>query len=191
MEPMNIDSDRLGAGMQAEWLAPKWCVLFVRSNQEKRVAQHLSSRAIEHFLPAYESVRQWRDRKVKLLSPLFPGYVFVRLPLVDRPKALLVPNVVNLVGTRNVPAVISDEEIEWIRRGMAHGKAEPHPYLKAGDAVMIKAGPMAGMEGILIRMQNSIRVLIQLNSISRAFAVEVDSNWVELAPPKTVLRPAC
>jgi transcription antitermination factor NusG len=179
-----------GADLQAEWLEPKWYVLFVRSNQEKCVVRHLAAYAIEHFLPTCQQLSQWRDRKVKLLKPLFPGYVFIRLALVDRLKALLVPNVVNLVGTKNAPAVVPDEEIEWVRRGLAHGKAEPSPYIKAGDTVVIKAGAMAGMEGVLMRMQNSTRVLVQLNSISRAFTVEVDSNWLEPLPSKNVLTRA-
>ena len=176
------------AEIHASWMESKWYVLFVRSNQEKRVAQHLLSRTIEHFLPVYESVRQWKDRKVRLLSPLFPGYVFVRLPLADRLKALIVPNVVNLVGTKNAPAVISEEELEWIKRGTTYGKAEPHPYIKAGDPVVIKVGPMAGMEGIFVQVQNNTRVLIRLDSIARAFAVEVDRNWVEATAPTTALK---
>ena len=191
MERTHTYGKVLEAGMRAEWLEAKWYVLFVRSNQEKQVARHLSARAIEHFLPTYERLSQWRDRKVKLLRPLFPGYVFIRLPLAERLKALLVPNVVNLVGTPNSPSVVSDEEIEWVKRGVVHGKAEPHSLLKAGDAVMIKAGALAGLEGILIRTQNSTRVLIQLNSISRAFTVEVDCNWVELTTPGFIRRPAC
>jgi transcription antitermination factor NusG len=191
MDRRNIEKNLLEAGQQAAWLEPKWYVLFVRSNQEKRIAQHLNDRAIEYFLPVFETVRQWRDRKVKLLSPLFPGYVFVRLPLVKSLKVLMIPNVVNLVGTRTAPSVISDEEIEWIRRAMEHGKTEPHPYLKVGSRVVINAGAMAGMEGILIRMQNSTRVLICLDSISRAFAVEMDSNWLELATPKPVFPHTC
>ncbi len=168
--------------IQEDWLKPKWYVLFVRSNQEKQVAQHLSSRLIDHFLPLHESVHQWKDRKVKLASPLFPGYVFVRLALVDRLKALLVPNVVNLVGTANTPSVVADEEIDWIRRGVTYGKAAPHEFLNAGDAVVIQSGPMAGMEGIFVRSLNGARVLIRLHSISRAFAVEVDREWLEVAP---------
>ncbi|HEY6253199.1 MAG TPA: UpxY family transcription antiterminator, partial [Candidatus Angelobacter sp.] len=154
MERMSV-GDHVSEAAQAGWLEPKWYVLFVRSNQEKRVAQHLEYRAIEHFLPVFESVRQWRDRKVKLQSPLFPGYVFVRLAMTERLKALVVPNVVDLVGTRNVPTAIADQEIDWIRRGVGHGKAQPHPYLRAGIRVVIKAGAMAGMEGILLRTQNS------------------------------------
>jgi transcription antitermination factor NusG len=186
-----VDQSFHSPAMQAEWLEPKWHVLFVRSNQEKRVAQHLSCRAVEHFLPTYESVRQWQDRKVKLISPLFPGYIFVRLSLVDRSKALLVPNVVSLVGTRNTPSVIADEEIEWIRCGTAHGKAEPHPYLKAGDPVVITVGPMSGMEGSLICMHNCTRILVRVNSISRAFTVEIDSNCVERVAAGRGLQHAC
>lgn len=191
MNSIYTDKHILSDAREAEWLEPKWYALFVRSNQEKTVVQHLSSREIENFLPAYESVRQRKDRKVKLLSPLFPGYVFIRLCLADRLKALLVPNVVNLVGIGNAPAVISDEEIDSIRRGMAHGKAEPYPYLKAGDAVVIKHGAMAGLEGILIRVANGTRVLIRLNSICRAFGVEVDSDWVEPVKAKPVLSYVC
>jgi transcription antitermination factor NusG len=187
-----IEKDLPEAGLHTGWLEPKWYVLFVRSNQEKRVAQHLTDRAVEHFLPAFDSIRQWQDRKVKLLSPLFPGYVFVRLRLVERLKVLVVPNVVNLVGTRNAPSVVSDEEIEWVRRATEYGKAEPHPYrnLKVGSWVVIKAGAMAGMEGTLMRMQNGTRVLIGLNSIARAFTVEVDSQWVELGAHKVALQQA-
>lgn len=176
---------------QEGWFDPKWYVLFVRSNQEKRVSQHLMGRGIEHFLPVFDSVRQWRDRKVRLQYPLFPGYVFIRLPLTERLKALVVPHVLNLVGTRSVPSVISDEEIEWMKRGVAYGKPEPHPYLKVGSWVVIKEGAMAGLEGILLREKNSTRVLIGLDCIARAFAVEVESKWIEPAAPRTPLSYAC
>jgi transcription antitermination factor NusG len=191
MGQLNTNGDVFSAGIRADWLQPKWYVLFVRSNQEARVVQHLSARLIEHFLPIYESVRQWKDRKVKLVRPLFSGYIFVKLPLIDRSRALMIPNVVGLVGTRTAPSVVLEEEIEWIRRGMAHGKAEPHPYPKIGEPVVITAGPMAGMEGILLRAKNYTRVLVRVNSISRAIAVEVNGNCVEFAAPRSALPQAC
>src|SRR5436853_282941 len=80
---------------------PKWYVLFVRSNQEKRVAGRLEQLTVEHCLPCYSSVRQWKDRRVKIEIPLFPGYLFVRLPFVERLRVLTVSNVVSLVGTRD------------------------------------------------------------------------------------------
>jgi len=165
------------------WKQPAWYALFVRSNQEKRVAWQLSSRYIEHFLPCYPSIRYWKDRRVKLEMPLFPGYLFVRLPLLDKLTVLTISNVVSLVGTRNVPSPIPNEDIEWIKRGIEHGKAEPSPYLKAGQRVMIIHGALAGMKGILLRAHNTGRIVISLDSIYRAFTVEIDLSSVEPVDP--------
>jgi transcription antitermination factor NusG len=163
---------------------PRWYVLFVRSNQEKRVADALSGREIEHFLPCYKSVRQWKDRRVTLEIPLFPGYVFLRMPLTERAKALTVPNVVSLVGACNRPSAVSDEEIAWIRQGTAHGKAEPHPYLKLGQRIVVTDGVMCGMEGILVQKRNNTRVVVSLDSIMRAFVVEIDASCVRPLEPR-------
>src|SRR5882672_2464863 len=93
-----------------------WFVLFVRSNQEKRVALGLSDRGIEHLLPCYSSLRQWKDRRGKLDMPLFPGYLFVYLPLSQRMQALTLPSVVSLIGKKGAPTPVADEEIAWIRQ---------------------------------------------------------------------------
>ena len=157
---------------------PKWYVLFVRSNQEKRVAHCLGGRGVEHLLPCYRSRRQWKDRRVDLEMPLFPGYVFVRLPFTERMKALTVPNVVSLIGNKQAPSVVSDDEILWIRQGLKQGTAGPHNYLKEGQRVVIIEGALSGLEGILVRLQNNMRVVVCLDSIQRAFMVDVDESWV-------------
>jgi transcription antitermination factor NusG len=163
----------------ASWQEPMWYVLFVRSNQEKQVVHRLCQRGIEHLLPSYSSIRKWKDRRVKLELPLFPGYVFVRMPLRERMSALTVPNVVSLIGKKDAPSTVSDEEIAWIRKASLSGRAQPHPQLAAGDQVMITSGVMAGMKGMLLRVQNSTRVVVSIESICRAFVVEVDADWVE------------
>lgn len=180
----------------ASWRDPRWYVLFVRSNQEKRVAEHLSGRDVEHYLPCYSSLRRWKDRRVTLQMPLFPGYVFVRLPLLERMKVLTVPNILSLVGAGNGPSEISAEEIDSIRRGVEHSNAEPYPYLKEGQHVVITSGALSGMQGILVRRHNGARVVVSLDCICRAFVVEVDAAslrpiaapvWPE---PQHAARPA-
>jgi transcription antitermination factor NusG len=168
-------SDALRSDLQAL----NWYVLFVRSNQEKKVARCLVERGIEHFLPCYRSRRQWTDRRVDLETPLFPGYVFVRLLLRERMKALIIPNVVSLIGTRTTPSVVSDGEIMWVRRGVEQGTAGPHEYLHEGQRVLITQGVLSGLEGILVRMQNNTRVVVSLESIQRAFMVDVDETWLQ------------
>jgi len=153
--------------------------LFVRANQEKMTAQRLASYEVQHYLPCYRSVRQWKDRRVTLEMPLFPGYVFVRLPFLERARVLSLPNVVGLVGGRNAPAIITAEEIDSIRRGVQFGNASPHPSLVAGQHVMITSGVLRGMEGILLRSQNNTRVVVAIDAIARSFAVEVDIFCLE------------
>ena len=153
---------------------PKWFVLFVRSNQEKKTALRLKEFEVEYFLPVYRSVRQWKDRRVTLEMPLFPGYVFVHLPLAERSRILTLPNVVGLVGNKSFPSVVAEEEIAWVRRAVEHGNASPHSYLTVGQRVAIISGPLSGMRGILLRHQNNTRVVVTIDSISRGFVVEVD-----------------
>ena len=162
----------MGDNPQFDLQQLKWYVLFVRSNQEKRVAERLYARGIEHFLPCYESMRQWKDRRVGLQLPLFPGYVFVRIQFAERNKALSTPQVVSLVGNKTSPSAISDEEIAGIRLAIEYGKAKPHPYLNVGERVVITQGALTGLEGLLIKIRNNTRVAVALHSIARAFVVE-------------------
>jgi len=92
-----------------------WYAAYTCANHEKRVAQQLAERRVEQFLPLYESVRRWKDRRVRLELPLFSGYVFVRLALRDRLQVLAVPSVVNLVGFGGHAAPLADTEIETVR----------------------------------------------------------------------------
>ena len=162
-----------------------WYALHVRCNQERTVAQGLSCRGIPHFLPCYDSARQWKDRRVKLQMPLFPGYLFVRILLRERTLVITVPNVVSLVGPGSRPAPVSQEQIDWIQRSVVHGNALPHEWLAVGRRVLIVEGPMVGLEGILVSKRNSNRVVVAVESIAQAFAVEVDAVHLRALPEKT------
>lgn len=164
----------LGA-MPAAYRETRWYAAYTSANHEKRVAEQLGVRAVEHFLPVYESVRRWKDRRVTLQMPLFPGYVFVRVALRDRLQVQQVPGVAHLVGFAGSPAALPDEEIEALRSSLKSGvRAEPHPYLTVGRRVQISRGPMAGMQGILLQRKGKLRVVISIELIQRSVAVEMD-----------------
>lgn len=152
-----------------------WYAAYTSANHEKQVAQQLGARDVEHFLPLYASIRQWKDRRVELELPLFPGYVFVRILLPERLKVLQVPGVAQLVGFGGLPAALPAEEIEALRASLAHGmRAEPHPFLVTGRRVRVKAGPLAGVEGILTRRKNRARFVLSVEPIQQSVAVVVD-----------------
>ena len=152
-----------------------WYAAYTCANHEKRLAAELGGRGIEHYLPLYSSVRRWRDRRVRLDLPLFPGYVFVRLALRDKLRVLHVPSLVHLVSFNGQPTALSDHEMEVLRWGLADQlSAQPHPYLAVGRRVRVVSGPLAGLEGIIVRKKNRVRFVISLNLIMRSVSVELD-----------------
>jgi len=154
---------------------PHWYAVYTCSRHEKRVAEHLEGRAVEVFLPQYETVSRWKDRRVCLNLPLFPGYLFVHIQLCERVRVLEVPGVVRLVGANGQPAALPDCELEKLRDGLSGSlRAEPHPFLAAGRRVRIVRGPLDGLVGILLRHKGQYRVVISLDLIQRSICVDVD-----------------
>jgi transcription antitermination factor NusG len=85
-----------------------------------------------------------------------------------------------IVGCGGQPASISDVEIEAIRRVVESPvKAEPHPYLRCGDRVRVTAGPLRGLEGLLVRKKNWCKLLLSVEMLQRSVAVEVDAAMVQ------------
>ena len=161
--------------LQARWYAAQTC-----ANHEKRVQEQLQLRTVESYLPVYASVRRWKDRSVRLALPLFPGYVFVRLALRDRLQVLQTPSVVRLVGFGGQPTPLANQEIDALRQGLANDlRIEPHPFLKVGQRARVIAGPLQGLEGILVRKKKLSRFVISLDLIRRSVAVEIDVTELE------------
>jgi transcription antitermination factor NusG len=160
---------------------PNWYAVYTSANHEKRVAGQMAERSLEHFLPQYASVRRWKDRRVQLDLPLFPGYLFVRLPLRERLRVLEIPGVACLVSFGGWPVPLPDEVVTRLRDGLSGNlRIEPHPFLRAGKRVRLIRGPLAGSEGILLRKKGSVRVVISIELIARSVSVEVDS--ADVAP---------
>jgi transcription antitermination factor NusG len=168
----------------AEYLWPRWYAAYTAPRHEKYVTQQMDGRRIDCFLPLYRSVRRWKDRRMQVELPLFPGYVFVHVALRDRLQVLQLPGVVQLVSFSGKPAALPDAEIEALRNGLAGNFcAEPHPYLTVGRRVRVRTGSVAGLEGILLRRKQKFRVVLSIQLIQRSVAIEVDEADIEPAPP--------
>ena len=86
-----------------------WHVLHVIANHEKKVAQHLSMRSLEHYLPLYTERSKWTDRSVLVERPLFTGYVFVRFSARVRFSVISTPGVIRLLGDHDGDTVSAAE----------------------------------------------------------------------------------
>lgn len=157
-----------------------WYAAYTNAHHEKRVAEQLAARAVEYFLPLYGSRRRWQDRNVHLQLPLFPGYVFVHIPLGQRIRVLQTPGVVHLVSIKGQPVPIPDLEMERLRTGLNSSLcAKPHPFLTVGRRVRIIRGPLERLEGILVRKRGLTRVVVSLEMIQRSISVDLEIDAVE------------
>jgi len=160
--------------LPARYCEARWYAAYTSANHEKRVSEQLGVREVEHFLPLYACLRRWKDRRVKLELPLFPGYVFVRTALRNRLQVLQVPGVVRLVGFDGAPTELPGDEIETLRTGLRDGlQAQPHSYLTVGRRVRVQRGPLMGLTGILLRRKSGARFVVSVDLIQRSVAVEL------------------
>jgi len=159
----------------------RWYAAYTIARHEKCVARQMEERGIDYFLPLYRSIHWWKDRRKQVELALFPSYIFVHMALTDRLRVLQLPSVVHLVGFNGRPAPLPESEIVALR-GAASGNLclEPHPYVKIGRRVRVRSGPMAGLEGVLLRKKERSRVVLSIDLIMRSVAVEVDQ--AEIAP---------
>lgn len=171
---MKTNLDNSSYHVQEQWFA-----LRVRSRYEKLVATMANGMGFEDFLPVYQSHRRWSDRVKVVELPLFPGYVFCRLNVERRLPLLTIPGVLHFVGIGRVPAPIADAEIAAIQKALQSGlSAEPWPFLEAGHRVRLEAGPLAGLEGILVESPKKDRVVVSVTLLNRSVAVGIERHWV-------------
>ena len=164
---------------RATEVRPNWHVLWSRSHCEQLVYDQLVAKGFRPFLPTIDVWSRRGGVRRVCRVPMFPGYVFLHHALdkwsdVEVRKAR---GVVAILGDRwDQRAVVPDQEIEGIQKLVRVGlPVRPHPFLQVGQRVRISRGPMADVEGILVRTKpNKGLLVLSVDLLSRSVAVEVD-----------------
>jgi transcription antitermination factor NusG len=162
-------------------VSARWYAAYTLPRHEKAVADRLSKMELETYLPLYSAMHSWNHRQVRVELPLFPGYVFVRMDITRKARVLGHPGVIRMVGSNGKAAALPDDDIETLRSSLAVCKAEPYPFLTAGKRVRIKSGPLAGLEGKIVRRKGTVRLVVLINLIQRAILIELDAAHAQLA----------
>jgi transcription antitermination factor NusG len=160
--------------------AQEWFAVYTSSNHEKKAAQQLMLREIETFLPTHRVTRRWRNRvTAKLEMPLFAGYLFVKVARSQCASVLSVPLVHSIVGNGREAIALPDQELELLRLGLQQRQVDPYPYLKVGEMARIRSGALAGLQGIIIRKDDQLRVVLSIDLIMKSIAVHVTADELE------------
>ena len=159
-----------------------WRVFYTTARTEKKCEQRLAERGVEVFLPKYETLRQWADRKKKVVEPLFRNYLFARVDEAERLAVLQTDGIVRCVGFGGAPAEVPAEQIEQLQialRDPARLDVIDYPRPEIGERVTITGGPLKGLHGEVVRHQGQLHVVIRITPIRQAVRVSVQADWVE------------
>ena len=170
-----------GAGLDVAAASDlRWHALYTYPRHEKAVAAELGSRSIEVYLPSRIVESRWKDRRVKLQMPVFPGYVFARIRPAQRRDVLSPAGSIRLLSFHGEPAPIDDREIEAVRICLERGAPmERRPLFELGAHVRVCSGPLEGLEGRISRCKDERRLIVPITLINQSVAVEVDISLLE------------
>lgn len=158
----------------------QWYAAYTRPQHERSVADQAAKKGLEVLLPLAPVRRNWKKRVVHLPTPLFPGYVFVRMHLEDRLKVLSIPSAVRLVSFNGKAAAISSAEIDAIRMCITNGTdVQSHAFLGVGREVRIKSGALQGIKGIVVEQNSTTKLVVSIRLLQLALAVTVDAADLE------------
>ena len=171
-------------GLQ-QWEEKQWCAIHTRYQHEHVVNEVLRNKGFETFFPTFKAMHAWKDRKKEVQEALFPGYLFVNDIADGRLRIVTTPGVCSIVCASGTPAIIPNQEIESIRLAVAGPYlVESCACLQEGDKIRVLRGPLAGAEGVLVRKGKSTRLIISVEMLGRAAAVEIDGTDVEPSTPR-------
>lgn len=175
------------AGSESGKACGNWYALFTRHQHEKYVAQSLTAKGFDVYLPLYRAIRRWQDREKQLCLPLFSCYVFLCEGMDRQLQVLMTPGLFHIVGCGGRPAIVPPEQLDAVRRMVESPlRVEPHPFLSSGDRVRVVSGPLSGLEGVFARTKATTRLVISVELLGRSAAVEIDAAQVErISSPPT------
>jgi len=159
--------------------AGQWWVVHTRSRNEKALAHDLMSKNISYFLPMSWKVRRRSRRTIRSFLPLFSGYLFFCGQEDQRVELLKTNRVANLIEVIDQQKLL-DELVQIAQALRSGAPLTPHKYLKAGQKCRVITGPLIGMEGIVVKTKNAIRLVLQIDMLGQAASVEIDIDLIEV-----------
>jgi transcription antitermination factor NusG len=182
MEAMTNDNKQPEVSLstsQGEEGRGNWFALSVNVRHEKVVSELLRNKGFETFLPLCKRRHQYARRFREFELPLFPGYLFCHTFLTWRLPIMTTPGVIKLVGAGRIPIPVDTNEITSLKKAVEAGVAmSPHHFWQSGQIGRISTGPLTGVEGIVVKLKQSMRLILRVSLLQRAVMLEIDSSCV-------------
>ena len=165
-------------GVPIDHYGGTWWVAHTKSRNEKALAQDLVAKDICYFLPMHWRKSRRRGRVTKSLLPLFSGYLFFCGDERQRLELLRTNRAAGLIEVKDQKKLL--DELLKIEQAIKAGvDISPHKYIKQGQLCRVLTGPLAGMEGVVLKGQTVTRLVLQVDILGQAASVEIDRDMIE------------
>jgi len=158
----------------------QWIAVYTKPRHEKTVLSQFEEKGIESYLPLVRQKHRWSDRMKWVETPIFKSYIFACVELKDNLNVLQTQGVHHIIKFQNKIAVIPEIQIANLRK-MIEGGFDPYPsdYFVIGDEVEVVGGPLRGMQGIVSRSDTPDKLIIKIDAIQHAVAVQIESKYLK------------
>jgi transcription antitermination factor NusG len=170
---------QLFGGLEPSDSSNSWFVIHTKPRWEKKFASYCQKNAVNYYLPLYDSVREYNNRKVMFKIPLFSGYIFVKCSPADKSLLLRSGSIVRFIKVPDEEELLYD--LSNIYQSLNKNVPfTPHAFVKEGYTVQIINGPYAGIEGLVIDANYPGQVIVGIHLIQQAICIKVNPADVEL-----------
>ncbi len=157
----------------------RWWVLHVRSRNEKALAGQLHDFGVDYFLPLIRVPRAYGRRRVEVLIPLFPGYLFASYEREeDRFRVMDTHRVARSIAVSDQDRL--KRELTQIHQALgARSRVGLYPGIRVGRRCRVSSGPLKGLEGVVTRRDRTGRVHLEAAMLGQSATVDVEMTLLE------------
>jgi len=162
-----------------------WYVVCTKPNKEKQASLNIGRLGVGCFLPLLQEQKIIRRKPKTIATPLFPGYLFVRINVSEHYRTVIYTRgVQKIVEFGSGPVEVDPAVIDAIRSRMPDSDVyalDKAKELNSGHPVQIKDGPLAGLEAVFMReLPGRQRAIVLLRALALQARAVVDIG--QLAP---------
>lgn len=163
-----------------DWTEP-WTAVYVKPRQEKALAWDLVRRGVSYFLPMVLRQTSSGGRRRRNMYPLFPSYLFLADGDEARLAALKTDRVVRLVSVDAAEQPTFRRELAALEAALRScpESLELYPRLAIGTRVVVKAGPLKGVEGVVMQFGQKRKLWLGVTTLGVGATVEIHPDLVD------------
>jgi transcription antitermination factor NusG len=161
--------------------AEPWIVCHTKPRCEKKFAALMAAEHFEHYLPLVLSVRRYQHQTKRFTKPLFPGYVFARVPVETRSRIFQQDLLARVITVAHEELFL--RQLADVKAIVASGlELSVHPLLTRGRRVRVTGGPLHGVEGFVDDPANPKGIVVSMDVLQQGLLVRVPIENLQPLP---------